>query len=513
MSAGRQRRIRYMIWRVSNAKGQPTPEDACPEFWRTAPTCPTTGSIAPTSAKPSAAAAERALARSRRTTRTRRLWASKRHGSRSRVCPSRPPCEQLYFATATPALPRQDERHRAARRVAARPARARGGHGRLRPLRRRRLSRRDAQALRPTLVVLSDVRTGLPGGADERDGGDGAAAFVVGPESAELPVLAELVASASATEEFLDRWRIPGDVASRTWEERFGEEVYLPLAAAAFADAVKQADLTPDTGRSPDRRRAGDPCREGCSQADRGATPRRSSTTLPRAVGNTGTAHPGLLLADVLDRAQPGQTIVVLTLADGATATVFRTTDALPARRSAQARGRADRCRPTRPAVRDVPDLARAARPRAAAPTGPRSSVRRAGLPAARVEVRLRRVEVRRLRHPASAARPGLPAAVTPSTTCSPEPMADVPGTLATYTVDRLAYSLQPAVAVRRRRLRRRRPIPLRAHRRSARRGGDRPAGRDDVSQARDRRRDPQLLLEGEAGPRQPPASGEAGGN
>src|SRR5437016_4626441 len=30
----------------------------------------------------------------------------------------------------------------------------------------------------PTLVVLADVRTGLPGGADERDGGDGAAALV-----------------------------------------------------------------------------------------------------------------------------------------------------------------------------------------------------------------------------------------------------------------------------------------------------------------------------------------------
>src|SRR2546423_1464515 len=76
--------------------------------------------------------------------------------------------------------------------------------------------------------------------------GDGAAAFVVGPESAGLPVLAELVTSASATEESLDRWRIPGDVTSRILEERFGEEVYLPLAAAAFADAVKQADLTPD---------------------------------------------------------------------------------------------------------------------------------------------------------------------------------------------------------------------------------------------------------------------------
>ncbi|HEU5321613.1 MAG TPA: hydroxymethylglutaryl-CoA synthase, partial [Methylomirabilota bacterium] len=32
---------------------------------------------------------------------------------------------------------------------------------------------RDARG--PALAVLSDIRTGLPGGADERDGGDGAA--------------------------------------------------------------------------------------------------------------------------------------------------------------------------------------------------------------------------------------------------------------------------------------------------------------------------------------------------
>ena len=32
---------------------------------------------------------------------------------------------------------------------------------------------------RPTLAVLSDVRTGLPGGADEREGGDAAVAFLL----------------------------------------------------------------------------------------------------------------------------------------------------------------------------------------------------------------------------------------------------------------------------------------------------------------------------------------------
>ena len=63
----------------------------------------------------------------------------------------------------------------------------------------------------PTLVVLSDIRTGLPGGGDERAGGDGAAALLVADDSRELPALAEPVAHASATAEFLERWRLPAE--------------------------------------------------------------------------------------------------------------------------------------------------------------------------------------------------------------------------------------------------------------------------------------------------------------
>ena len=33
---------------------------------------------------------------------------------------------------------------------------------------------------------------------------------------------------------------------------------------------------------------------------------------LAAAIGNTGTAHAGLLLADLLDRAEPGQTIALV---------------------------------------------------------------------------------------------------------------------------------------------------------------------------------------------------------
>ena len=71
-------------------------------------------------------------------------------------------------------------------------------------------------------------------------GGDGAVAFVFAPTGG----VAELLGRASATDEFLDRWRVPGESASLLWEDRFGEEVYLPLARSAFDGALAQAGLT-----------------------------------------------------------------------------------------------------------------------------------------------------------------------------------------------------------------------------------------------------------------------------
>lgn len=180
-----------------------------------------------------------------------------------------------------------------------------------------------AESPAPTLVTLSDIRTGLPGGTDEREGGDGAAALLF---AADRPALAELVAHATSTEEFLDRWRLEGATSSRVWEERFGEHVYLPLAEAAYADALKQAGITPtdvDVLVA-----AGTPTRAvKAFSASAGA--KRIVDSLAGSVGNTGTAHPGVLLGSALDEAVPGQTIALVVLADGATAMIFKVGEAI----------------------------------------------------------------------------------------------------------------------------------------------------------------------------------------
>jgi hydroxymethylglutaryl-CoA synthase len=183
-------------------------------------------------------------------------------------------------------------------------------------------------ALRSTdqvLVTVAGLRGGLPTSSDESDGGDGAAAILVGDDST-APVIAEYLGGASETEEFVDRWRTPGAATTRRWEERFGETVYVPLAERAYNAALKVCELNPDqvditvvTGNNA----------RGVRAASNRLGAKALADNLASAVGNTGAAQFAVTLASVLDKAGPGQTIAVVALADGADALVFRTTDAI----------------------------------------------------------------------------------------------------------------------------------------------------------------------------------------
>jgi 3-hydroxy-3-methylglutaryl CoA synthase/uncharacterized OB-fold protein len=179
----------------------------------------------------------------------------------------------------------------------------------------------------PILVVSADARDGLPTSADEAGGGDGAAAILFGSDAAG-PVIAETIGFSAATEEFIDRWRLPGETRSKQWEERFGEIKYVPLGQEAFDSALKAAELTADqvdklvvTGAQPRAVRAIIP--------RLGVAKEKIVDDLSATVGWTGTAHPLLLLTSALETAEPGQVIVVLSLTDGADCVVFRATDAI----------------------------------------------------------------------------------------------------------------------------------------------------------------------------------------
>jgi uncharacterized OB-fold protein len=287
---------------------------------------------------------------------------------------------------------------------------------------------------------MADVRTGLPGGADEAGGGDAAVAFLFGdgPDA-----LTETIGGSAATAEFLDRWRIPGEASSRQWEERFGEHAYAPLVEEAVTAAFKSSGLTAAdvdhaivTGL---HNRAVNSARRSI-----GFRPDVLVEDLTSTVGNTGIAHAALLLADVLDRAEPGQTIAVVQLADGVDVWLLRTTDALatyrggrPVRSQVEA-GRDDLAYaqfltwrgflPREPPRRPEPDAP-------AAPPSLRTEDWKYGFIGSRDETGFVHLP---------------PARVSMGTGVvdhmEPVRMADVPATIATFTVDRLAYSLSPPV-------------------------------------------------------------------
>lgn len=289
------------------------------------------------------------------------------------------------------------------------------------------------------VAVLSDVRTGRPGSADEAAGGDGAVTLAFGDDG----VIAEVVGGASVTHEFTDRWRAPGDAYAQIWEERFGEHAYLPLAEQGVTAALKNTGLALD---DIDHVIVAGSQARAVKAAPKaiGARPETVVDDLTTEVGNTGTAHWALMLADVLDRAEPGQRIAVVQLADGCDVWILRTTDLLPSHRQAVSvrdriaatnadltyplfltwRGFLEREPPRRP----EPD-------RPAAPPSARTDAWKYGfvgsrdtngfvyLPPSRVSMGSGDIDqMEQVR------------------------MADVPATIATFTVDRLAFSLSPPV-------------------------------------------------------------------
>ncbi len=188
-----------------------------------------------------------------------------------------------------------------------------------------------AAAGRRALVCASDVVIGAPGGARESASGDGAAAFVTGPDSEAAAVL---IGSASSTTEILDVWRLPEDRFAKTWEERFGADTLAPIVADTVARALADAKLQPTDLATVIADAANARAVAGLPKGLR-LKPEQSADPLGDGVGRTGVAHAPLLLARALDAAKPGDRILVLSLADGCDAAVFEVTS-----RIAQARPR-----------------------------------------------------------------------------------------------------------------------------------------------------------------------------
>jgi len=294
------------------------------------------------------------------------------------------------------------------------------------------------------LVVASDMRTGLPTSTDEREGGDAAAALLVGDGTDATPVLAEYLGGASVTEEFLDRWRTPGDVRSKQWEERFGEMEYVPLGQEAFKLALA------DTGV--DAESIGQVVVAGThSRAVRVTGAKVSAGTgglaedLAATVGNPGAAQPGLLLAHALERASADEVVALVVLADGADVLLFRATEALDRHQPARLVGA--QITAGRDDLRYLQFLSWNAMVTIEPPRRPEPA-RASSSAAARNEGWKYGLVGSRDRSSGALHLP--PARVSfrggAADDMEPVPMADALGTIVTYTIDRLAYSPSPPI-------------------------------------------------------------------
>ena len=194
------------------------------------------------------------------------------------------------------------------------------------------------------LCVASELRKARPASEGELVQGDAAAAILVGTGDP----IARFIGSHSVTLDFVDHFRASGADFDYTWESRWiRDEGYSMLLGDALAAAIETLVVDPakiDRLLIPITVR-GVP--EGLAKK-LGVPAAAVADTLAPNVGDSGVAHPLLMLAAALEQARPGETIMLVGFGQGCDVLLFETTEAianLPRRdgfSGALARGKAD---------------------------------------------------------------------------------------------------------------------------------------------------------------------------
>jgi 3-hydroxy-3-methylglutaryl CoA synthase len=181
------------------------------------------------------------------------------------------------------------------------------------------------------LVAAADVRVAAPESELEGALGDAAAAFVIGSEG----VVAELLDSASISEEFTYLWRTEATRAVQVAGGRFGnaygyERDLIPAIRALLErQRLEPAAVTQLALGAPDARAAADLAKAAGFQSS------QLVEALTTDIGCCGSAEAPLLLARALDTAKPGDLVLVGAFGEGADALLLRVTDAIDGRRAA----------------------------------------------------------------------------------------------------------------------------------------------------------------------------------
>ena len=181
-----------------------------------------------------------------------------------------------------------------------------------------------AGSAKKVLVIAADCRLGAPESSFEQDSGDGGCALLFGDSS---EAVATVVGSYSISNDLMDVWRLPGEVFVNTEEDRFiEEEGYLKVLEEAVSGLMGRYSLSAkDFARvvlyAPNLR-----CYRTLTSR-LGFNSDQLQEPLFEKVGNAGAAYSLMLLIAALEKAKPGDKILLASYGDGCDAFVLETTD------------------------------------------------------------------------------------------------------------------------------------------------------------------------------------------
>jgi hydroxymethylglutaryl-CoA synthase len=190
---------------------------------------------------------------------------------------------------------------------------------------------RAASGNQTTLCIASEKRKFRVGSEGELTCGDASAALLVGPGEP----IARLVGSHSVSVDFVDHFRASGNEFDYGWESRWvRDEGYNKIIVGAIQRALVSAGLAADGITHLVVPVTLEGVAEGIAKK-LGIRPEAVRDTLGSNVGDTGAAHATLMLAATLERAAPGDRILVVGFGQGCDVIALEVTDAisrLPAR-------------------------------------------------------------------------------------------------------------------------------------------------------------------------------------
>ncbi|MBN1571575.1 MAG: hydroxymethylglutaryl-CoA synthase family protein [Deltaproteobacteria bacterium] len=173
------------------------------------------------------------------------------------------------------------------------------------------------------MVLASDHRMGRMGSMVEQFYGDGAACLVMGNKD----VIAEFKGSYSVSYDFVDHFRSDDAPFDRTWEERWIRDMgYSKIIPEALKGLLEKTKV-----KAEDIAKVVYPCYFGRDHAKLGTKlgikPEAIHGNMHAETGDTGAAHPLVMMASALADAKPGDKIIMASFGSGSDALLFEVTD------------------------------------------------------------------------------------------------------------------------------------------------------------------------------------------